>query len=47
MTEFIPLGTLYHALPSPFQMKRGGVLHQAHVAYETWARWPPIAAMRC
>lgn len=36
MTEFIPLGTLYHALSSPFQMKRGGVLHQAHVAYETW-----------
>ncbi len=26
----------YHALPSPFAMKRGGVLHGAHVAYETW-----------
>ena len=25
----------YHALPSPFAMKRGGVLHGAHVAYET------------
>ncbi|AKK64348.1 homoserine O-acetyltransferase MetX [Xanthomonas oryzae pv. oryzicola] len=36
MTEFIPAGTLYHALPSPFPMKRGGVLHQARVAYETW-----------
>ncbi|WP_127169663.1 homoserine O-acetyltransferase [Xanthomonas sp. BRIP62415] len=36
MTEFIPPGTLFHALPSPFPMKRGGVLHQAHVAYETW-----------
>ncbi|MEA9578923.1 homoserine O-acetyltransferase [Xanthomonas nasturtii] len=36
MTEFIPAGTLFHALPSPFPMKRGGALHQAHVAYETW-----------
>ncbi|MCL1498062.1 homoserine O-acetyltransferase [Xanthomonas nasturtii] len=36
MTEFIPPGTLFHALPSPFRMKRGGVLHQARVAYETW-----------
>ncbi|WP_115527894.1 MULTISPECIES: homoserine O-acetyltransferase MetX [Xanthomonas] len=36
MTEFIPAGTLFHALPSPFPMKRGGELHQAHVAYETW-----------
>ena len=26
----------YFALPSPFQMKRGGELHGAHVAYETW-----------
>ncbi len=26
----------YHALPSPFAMKRGGELHGAHVAYETW-----------
>ena len=26
----------YFALPSPFPMKRGGVLHSAHVAYETW-----------
>ncbi|PPU76772.1 homoserine O-acetyltransferase [Xanthomonas cucurbitae] len=36
MTEFIPTGTLFHALPSPFAMKRGGVLHQAYIAYETW-----------
>ncbi|MEO8809942.1 MAG: homoserine O-acetyltransferase [Rhodanobacter sp.] len=26
----------YHALPSPFPMKRGGELHGAHIAYETW-----------
>jgi len=26
----------YLALPSPFAMKRGGELHGAHVAYETW-----------
>jgi homoserine O-acetyltransferase len=26
----------YFALPSPFAMKRGGELHGAHVAYETW-----------
>lgn len=26
----------YFALPSPFAMKRGGALHGAHVAYETW-----------
>lgn len=26
----------YFALPSPFAMKRGGELHSAHVAYETW-----------
>ncbi|MFA0923349.1 homoserine O-acetyltransferase MetX [Xanthomonas fragariae] len=38
MTEFIPTGTLFHALRSPFPMKRGGVLHQAHLAYETWGR---------
>ena len=28
----------YFALPSPFAMKRGGELHGAHVAYETWGR---------
>ena len=26
----------YFALPSPFPMKRGGELRDAHVAYETW-----------
>ncbi|HUA78914.1 MAG TPA: homoserine O-acetyltransferase [Dyella sp.] len=26
----------YFQLPSPFAMKRGGALHGAHVAYETW-----------
>ncbi|MDQ3040035.1 MAG: alpha/beta fold hydrolase, partial [Pseudomonadota bacterium] len=36
MTEFIPPGTRYFALPSPFPMKRGGALHGAHLAYETW-----------
>ena len=36
MTEFIPPGTRYHVLPSPFAFKRGGELRDAHVAYETW-----------
>ena len=36
MTEFIPPGTRFHALPSPFPMKRGGALHSARIAYETW-----------
>lgn len=31
----------YHALPSPFPMKRGGALHGAQVAYETWGRLNP------
>jgi homoserine O-acetyltransferase/O-succinyltransferase len=26
----------YFKLPSPFAMKRGGTLHGAHIAYETW-----------
>jgi homoserine O-acetyltransferase/O-succinyltransferase len=26
----------YFELPSPFAMKRGGELHGAHIAYETW-----------
>lgn len=45
MTEFIPPGTRYHALPSPFAFKRGGQLHGAHVAYETRARSTPMPAM--
>jgi homoserine O-acetyltransferase len=28
----------YFALPSPFPMKRGGELHGARVAYETWGK---------
>jgi homoserine O-acetyltransferase len=36
MTEFIPPGTRWIALPTPFPMKRGGALHDARMAYETW-----------
>ncbi|MFZ5638074.1 MAG: homoserine O-acetyltransferase MetX [Pseudomonadota bacterium] len=36
MTEFIPPGTRFVPLPSPFPMKRGGALHDARMAYETW-----------
>lgn len=36
MTEFIPPGTRYIDLPSPFPMRRGGVLHGARMAFETW-----------
>lgn len=36
MTEFIPPGTRYFALPDGFPMKRGGRLDGARVAYETW-----------
>ncbi|KAF1722130.1 homoserine O-acetyltransferase MetX [Pseudoxanthomonas wuyuanensis] len=36
MTEFIPPGTRFHALPSPFPMKRGGELRNARIAFETW-----------
>ncbi len=36
MTEFIPEGSRFHALSSPFPMKRGGSLVGARVAYETW-----------
>ena len=36
MTEFIPPGTRWFDLPSPFPMKRGGALHGARIAYETW-----------
>jgi len=41
MTEFIPPGTLFLDLPSPFPMKRGGALHGARVAYETWGTLSP------
>jgi len=43
MTEFIPPGTRFHALPSPFAFKRGGQLHGARVAYETWGTLDPRA----
>jgi homoserine O-acetyltransferase len=43
MTEFIPPGTQFHALPSPFAMKRGGALHGARMAYETWGTLSPSA----
>ena len=43
MTEFIPAGTRFLDLPSPFAMKRGGVLHGARMAYETWGRLSPAA----
>jgi homoserine O-acetyltransferase len=36
VTEFVPPGTRFAALPSPFAMKRGGVLRGARVAFETW-----------
>jgi len=36
MTEFIPPGTRYAALPDPFPMKRGGELRGARAAYEAW-----------
>ncbi|HEY0310426.1 MAG TPA: homoserine O-acetyltransferase [Luteimonas sp.] len=38
MTEFIPPATRFVDLPSPFPMKRGGMLHGARMAYETWGR---------
>ena len=38
MTEFIPPGTRYVELPSPFAMKRGGTLLQGRIACETWGR---------
>lgn len=41
MTEFIPPGTRWFALPSPFPFKRGGALHGARLAYETWGRLAP------
>jgi homoserine O-acetyltransferase len=36
MTEFIPPGTRFLDLPPAFPMKRGGALHGARIAYETW-----------
>ena len=36
MTELIPPGTRFAPLPSPFPFKRGGALHGARMAFETW-----------
>src|SRR5690606_37908612 len=41
MTEFIPPATRWVDLPSPFAVKRGGTLHGARVAYETWGTLNP------
>ncbi|HET6602799.1 MAG TPA: homoserine O-acetyltransferase [Xanthomonadaceae bacterium] len=41
MTEFITPGTQWFALPSPFAFKRGGMLHGARLAYETWGELSP------
>lgn len=38
MTEFIPPGTRFVDLPSPFATRRDGALHGARMAYETWGR---------
>ena len=38
MTEFIPPGTRWIELPAGFAMKRGGILPQGRIAYETWGR---------
>ncbi|MBK9495957.1 MAG: homoserine O-acetyltransferase [Xanthomonadales bacterium] len=36
MGEFVPKGTRWFDLPSPFLMKRGGCLNAAQLAYESW-----------
>ena len=36
MSEFIPPGTRFIDLPSPFPMRRGGALSGARLAFETW-----------
>src|SRR5262249_58798289 len=41
MSEFIPPATSFIELPTAFAMKRGGVLHGARIAYETWGRPNP------
>jgi len=43
MTEFIPQGTRFHTLSSPFVFKRGGQLLGARLAYETWGTLAPDA----
>ncbi len=41
MREFISIATKFIELPERFDMKRGGVLHGARIAYETWGRPNP------
>ncbi|TXH72537.1 MAG: homoserine O-acetyltransferase [Lysobacteraceae bacterium] len=41
MSEFIPPGTRFVDLPSPFAMKRGGILHGGRMAYECWGKPDP------
>src|SRR5690606_28412566 len=41
MTEFIPPGARFFDLPSPFPTKRGGPLHGARLAYDTWGPLSP------
>ncbi|WP_268800497.1 homoserine O-acetyltransferase MetX [Pseudomonas huanghezhanensis] len=38
MREFIPLSTRFIDLPAGFEMKRGGVLHGARIAYEVFGQ---------
>ncbi|WP_328647468.1 homoserine O-acetyltransferase [Amycolatopsis sp. NBC_00348] len=38
MREFIPPATRFVRVPDGFRMKRGGVLHGARIAYETFGR---------
>ena len=38
MREFIPPGTRFIALPDTFRMHRGGAIHGARMAYETWGQ---------
>lgn len=38
MKEFIPVATQFINLPPKFMMKRGGVLHNARIAYETFGQ---------
>lgn len=38
MTEFIPPGTRWIDMPPAFAMKRGGILRNGRIAYETWGR---------